>query len=381
MPHPRAAQVARLARHSRHRPVVYCLAPSGHSVERGRTADGVEIVRMPRSLPARILESLFKERRGILQDYDVRYLWWRKAARVLAYEVSCNDVLVTFGQPMVDHLAGLQIKRATGVRWIAHFSDPWADNPYDPNAAAHRASEAAVLEDADSVIYTTEDTVDLVYAKYPAGWRDKVEVLPHSFEQRLYGASQPSPHGIVIRYLGNLFPGRGPEPLLAGIAAAVRMSPAKMANVRFELIGDAPRSVAELTDARELAKTGLVRFLPRVAYAKSLELMAESDLLLNIDAPAAISVFLPSKLVDYIGSGRPILSITPPGTSANLVSSLGGWVAHPGKPDVIGSQLLAAIDTVRQKPKTWGRQDVRFSYEATAVAARFDSIVDRVSGH
>jgi hypothetical protein len=43
-----------------------------------------------------------------------------------------------------------------------------------------------------------------------------------------------------------------------------------------------------------------------VGYQESLKLMSEADALLVIDAPADQSVFLPSKLIDYIGAGRPI---------------------------------------------------------------------------
>jgi hypothetical protein len=68
-----------------------------------------------------------------------------------------------------------------------------------------------------------------------------------------------------------------------------------------------------------------------VDYKTSLALMESADLLLVIDAPFDQSVFLPSKLVDYIGAQRPIFAITPPGTSAKLVSDLGGMVAHPKK--------------------------------------------------
>ena len=65
-----------------------------------------------------------------------------------------------------------------------------------------------------------------------------------------------------------------------------------------------------------------VKFLPRVGYLQSLALAKSADLLLNIDAPAATSVFLPSKLIDYIGAGRPIFGITPAGTAARLIQSL-----------------------------------------------------------
>src|SRR5579872_2320446 len=135
MTYPRATQVARLASHIRRRPVeVYCLAPSGGKTVRSTDrSSNIDLVRIPRALPTRILEHCLAARRRTLQEYDVRLLWWRRAAReILHGRLSGDDVLMTFGQPMVDHLAGLKIKRKTGVRWVAHFSDPWADNPFNP---------------------------------------------------------------------------------------------------------------------------------------------------------------------------------------------------------------------------------------------------------
>src|SRR5690242_17982215 len=138
MHYPRATQVARLAAHVKIRPLeVYCLAPCGDRLIHARDESAnLDLVRIPRSFQARTLERVFfQERRRTHQEYDVRYLWWRRAARqIIRTRPSHEDILVTFGQPMVDHLAGLRIKKKTGTVWIAHFSDPWADNPFDPKA-------------------------------------------------------------------------------------------------------------------------------------------------------------------------------------------------------------------------------------------------------
>ena len=48
---------------------------------------------------------------------------------------------------------------------------------------------------------------------------------------------------------------------------------------------------------------GLVTVRPRVPYDESLRLTRDADALLVVDAPSAEpSVFLPSKLVEYIGA-------------------------------------------------------------------------------
>lgn len=288
---------------------------------------------------------------------------------------SRDDILVTFGQPMTDHLAGLKIKQATGVRWIAHFSDPWADNPFDPKAKEWLASEAAVLQTADLAIFTSQETIDLVYAKHADALRGKARVLPHAYDASLYPTAGGKNDQVTVRYLGNLFAGRGPEPLFEALAILQNRSPELLHRLRFEFIGEAPMNLRGHPLLSQLPPQ-CVKFHPKVGYLQSLALAKSADLLLNIDAPAAISVFLPSKLIDYVGAGRPIFGITPAGTAARLILSLGGWVAEPTQPEQIADQLRVALAYVERRPvEPWGDAAVRMTYEASAVAASFERMI------
>lgn len=382
MPYPRATQVARLAAHVSHRPLkIFCLDPVGENLLSSRDSDGVDLVRIPRALPTRVLErALVSRRRRTLAEYDLRYFWWRKSVRLILQDrPGSDDVLVTFGQPMVDHLAGLSIKRKTGVRWIAHFSDPWADNPLDPKAGDWRTSEERVLQAADLTIFTSQETVDLVYAKYPPSWHAKARVLPHAYDASIYPESNQGNERLTVRYLGNLFAGRGPEPLFQALAILRDHSPALIERSRFEFIGEAPRDFCTHPLIAQLP-SGCVEFFPKVSYLQSLALAKSADLLLNIDAPAETSVFLPSKLVDYIGAGRPIFGITPPGAAAGLIGDLGGWTADPRDPSQIAAQLIGALTYVEQHRDTlWGNCEIRARYEAGAVAAQFDQMVEELA--
>src|SRR5579872_6830721 len=79
------------------------------------------------------------------------------------------DVLVTFGEPMSDHVLGLRLKARLGIPWVAHFSDPWVDSLYrraDIFANfVNRRLERAVVEAADRIVFTSSETVDLVMRK------------------------------------------------------------------------------------------------------------------------------------------------------------------------------------------------------------------------
>lgn len=311
-----------------------------------------------------------------------QYRAWALSAAEKAMEqswISSDDLLVTFGEPMSVHLAGLRLKAAIGMPWIAHFSDPWADNPhrrFPLLRQLNRGLEAKVLQLADRAIFTSTETLHLVTQKYPSGIAAKSRVLSHSFDPTMYGSVSDGHKGIVLRYLGNFYGRRQPDPLIKAVVRLYRERPELLQGVAIEFVGGIRRIPTSLL--RELPAT-LIRFISPVDYKPSLALMESADLLLVIDAPFDESVFLPSKLIDYMGAQRPILAITPPGTAARLVSDLGGLVAHPNNVVEISEKLAESITRLRM-PGGWGRESValRQEFAAPLVASRLDSIFEEV---
>lgn len=297
------------------------------------------------------------------------------------------QALLTFGEPMSDHLLGLRLKQKLSLPWVAHFSDPWSDNPFRRRFPLsnflNRRYEAQVVRHADRVIFTSQETLDLVMRKYPVEWRAKARILPHGFEQALYGERQREGDGsIVLRYLGNFYGNRSPLPLFKALAVLHRESPSLLAGVRVELVGHVPPRMFINTAYKSLP-AGLVRTVPTVSYRQSLRLMADADLLLVIDAPEDVSVFLPSKLVDYLGANVPILGIVPPGASAKLITQMGGEVANPRELPAVVHALRQSIEACRQahaeqRTAAWGNAAVRQQYCADTVAERLHSIISEV---
>lgn len=297
------------------------------------------------------------------------------------------DILVSFGQPMSDHLVGLKLKRLFRVPWAAHFSDPWTDNPFNRHDALSRrlnlSLERKVMETADLLIFTSHETVDLVMAKYPSEWRRKARVLPHSFDASLY-AREGRDGGMetIVRYTGEFYGRRTPRPLVETLRAILSDAPRLLEGVRFELIGQvSPDALAE--SGIEALPEGLVTMRPPVNYVESLSLAARADGLLIVDAPAARSIFLPSKLVDYIGAARPILGLTPPGASDELISRLGGWAADPSDGAamrIAAEAFLAFLSQNRNDRRAWGDPEVRAAYEASAVSESFEEMLRELLG-
>lgn len=387
--YPRSSQVARLVKHSRHAVHVVCCDDDSPKDETLLSAAGTEpggVTRLPLA-PRKRLDPRRATDHVIQPDSLRRWALGPGESVLGGLCAKPETILVTFGQPMSDHLAGLRIKRKTGVPWLAHFSDPWADSPYRRQrlypAWHNRRMERQVVEHADRVVFTSDATRDLVMSKYPAELRDKTCALPHAFDASLYDggdASQARDHGpLVLRYVGNFYNRRWPTALMGALAILCDKRPDLAARLRIEIIG--PEALR--AEIGRLPKT-LVQLFPPVPYLESLRLMRDADLLLVLDAPFSRSVFLPSKLVDYIGAGKPIFAISPPGPSADLVTRLGGTVADVNDENEIAERLGQAVEGLPAGDHgggpPWGDPEVRAEFAATAVAARFDALIDEVAG-
>lgn len=342
---------------------------------------------------------------------DQYVAWKRDALRAVETFARGNryapDAVVTFSQPTTDHLVGLELKKIWRAPWVAHFSDPWVDNPYyatdEATRAFNLAAERAVCESADRLVFTSAETVELVMRKYPREWRGKARVLPQCFDPQLYppraakgggesregdaaargdgGEAARNDGGgsrrVVIRYVGNFYGARTPAPLLDALALVAETDESRLRGVAFELVGVTDPSLVERVRAAPLPD-GLVTTSPPVGYRESLRLMAEADGLLIIDAPADVSVFLPSKLVDYLGAARPVMGFTPRGAARTLIERLGGWTVDPADARAGADALKNFLEHLRARRDdagAWGEGEVRREYEATNQARKFEEMV------
>lgn len=289
----------------------------------------------------------------------------------------------------VSNVAGLALKRRTGLPWVANFSDPWLDNPYlrfTPwQRRINRALEEAIIREADAVIFVTSQTADAVMQKYPKAWRHRVHVIPHGFEAGLLGDLDLTPaprQRLRMIYTGRFYRGRRtPEGLLRGLQILQRTRDLAQ-ELEVRLMG--PYVPAYEALVRSLGLDRVVTCREPVPFEESLREAAAADVLLVIDAASdGPSLFLPSKLVDYLPFRKPILGLTPKeGASADVLRQLGCPVADPDDPPAI-AQAVATLLDLRQA----GRLGVSPAFDAAArqydirqTTKVLDGILDAVSG-
>jgi glycosyltransferase involved in cell wall biosynthesis len=307
-----------------------------------------------------------------------------KAARNLL-RAEDFSALITFSQPWSDHLVGLRLNRVSKLPWIAHFSDPWADSPFIGYPRFQhpivRRMEEAVICEADAVIFVSSQTEDLVMGKYPRAWRGKSHVIPHSYDPlENTGSDHVLEKGkLRMRYMGNFYGPRTPESFFRALNILNEKMPL-VGQLEVMLAGQGLERFQPVVES--LGLTDVVTLRGQVPLEKSQELSAEADVLLVIDAPSEKdSLFLPSKLVDYLAFKKIILGITPlRGASADLLREVNCPIAAPD--DV--PAIAAAVEKLLVKWRD-GRLKLPFQFEQAAskyelnrTAESFDKIFEQV---
>jgi glycosyltransferase involved in cell wall biosynthesis len=177
---------------------------------------------------------------------------------------------------------------------------------------------------------------------------------------------------ITVRYIGNFYGCRQPH----GFLKALQQFPHEQRpQIRIEFIGSSTQSLRETI--RTLGLDDVVFTFPPVSYRDSLRLMSSADILLVIDAPTEKNPFLPSKLIDYIGASKPILGITPPGTSQKLIEEMGFLVAHPDNLVAIVTKLMQTIEKVSKKNSPCIPVNIRNRYLPSVVGERMRRILEK----
>src|SRR5262249_24088216 len=149
--------------------------------------------------------------------------------------------------------------------------------------------------------------------------------VAHGFEpcvaEGLDDRRSPGPMRIV--YTGRFYHGvRTPLGLFRALADLNMREP--LAGV-VDVLLMGPHIDEFRADARRLGLAEIVRVEGRHPRADANRAAAQADVLLVVDAASeGDSVFLPSKLVEYLAFRKPVLGLTPPaGASARLLARLG----------------------------------------------------------
>lgn len=278
---------------------------------------------------------------------DARVWWVRPSVKRLHRHLKEHpvDVIVTTGSPHSLHLIGAELKRLTGIPWLADFRDPWTNIDYygqlkltRRSDAIHRRMERDVLRTADAVL-----TVSWRWAEELAAIGGRpVEVITNGYDT----ADLPVPPAAVderwsLVHVGSIPATRDVPALWQALAARVHRDAAFRERFVLRFVGGVDHRVME-----SLRNAGLEPYVERVGQVSHTEALRHMQrartLLLPVnDTPNAMG-FLPAKVFEYLSVRRPILCVAPAG--ADIARVLG--TAHTLVPRGDVEAMQRAVDVL-----------------------------------
>lgn len=273
----------------------------------------------------------------------VYYARWVRS--VVAAARACHsqkpyDLVYSRSLPMFGHVAGYWCARELGLRWIVNVNDPW-DFPFFPG----NKNENSLLQSRWSLYWLRKTIREADLVTYPSrrlhrfhemlsGVAHAAEVIPHA------GLSVKAPGsslGFTLVHAGkmggNELTGRNTHPLLRGLKGFLNGCPQARAETRLVFVG--PEDAGTQRQIQELGLAGCVTSTGILPYQESLKLIAGASVCVLIEADEREGIFLPSKLVDYLSAGKPVLALSPPVGVVNDMVPAGG-ILRVDPPDDVG---------------------------------------------
>lgn len=248
---------------------------------------------------------------------DARRFWIRPSVKFLTGYLKNHavDAIVSTGPPHSMHLIALKIHKKLNIPWLADFRDPWTGIDFyhqlklTPIAdRIHHRLEKRVLSTATSVTVVSQDMVQEFMAIVQRGY----ELVTNGFDEE---DISPLPLNQLntkfsISHIGSINASRNPAGLWKVLSEMVNHDPDFAAALQINLIGK-----VDITVLKSIEVNGLRKYVTLNEYMPHREVMHEIQksqvLLLLINNTPNAKGILTGKIFEYLGSGRPVLSIGP----------------------------------------------------------------------
>lgn len=320
---------------------------------------------------------------------DARLFWIRPAVKYLSSYLKKHPVeaIITTGPPHSMHLIGLEIKRRTGINWIADFRDPWSQWDVLPQLnlgkaawKTHKKLEKQVLTNADKVITVTQN---LAQSLKTIGNLTHVKVITNGYDAVDFKASaiNTTLKKFSIAHVGLLNQGRNPAALwqvLHELCIDNELFEQKLEVVLAGTIDQAVRD--DIARWPRLAKkVTVVDYLP---HSEVINLYHSSAvLLLLVNNTSNASWILPGKLFEYFSAQKPILPIGKPGIEADEVLATCGYPGFVDYNDVntLKDRVLELFSAFRRGTFTMDSKNTH-AYERKELTRQLANFLDNMLG-
>ncbi len=308
-------------------------------------------------------------RRGLLSSVsqwvfqpDNKIGWYpfavRAGRRLLRREP--HDLVFATAPPYTGLLVARRLARAHNLPLVLDYRDDWIGNPRHTYPTKRHASLAAHMERgvvaAAAQIHVINRSIRDALLSRHAIDEALVHIVPQGFDPDDFSVAGPPATAVpttgapgasatcVFLYTGIFYDAQKPDVFLRAFAAAAATNEEFKSQAKAHFMGLVPAYMNDLVS--ELGLSGAVVTHGYVSHMETVRAQLAADVLwLTIGERPGSEGISTGKLYEYMGAGRPILGLVPPGVAQEDIEACGaGFLAHPERTSEVTERLLELFD-------------------------------------
>jgi glycosyltransferase involved in cell wall biosynthesis len=258
--------------------------------------------------------------------------------------------------PSSTHLAAYFLHRLSGLPWIAELHDPLLydlePRKWHQRYLFNRWLEGQICRHADAVIYFTDHALVSAERRHPIRGL-KAVLRPGAAPPDAAEAQYRRREKIHFGHFGSLASTRNLSRLIEALHLLLTEQPAWRKHLVLDIYGSGLDEVSQKALAvfpldGILVEHGRLEHDPATGKSgrqQAFAAMKQSDVLVVLHGSGyAAQEYIPSKVYEYLLTGRPILALTPAESElGRMLRECGHQIADPDDPHAIAAVLAAYI--------------------------------------
>jgi glycosyltransferase involved in cell wall biosynthesis len=316
------------------------------------------------------------------------YLSYSALATAMAPLTGRADVVFATSPPLFTALAGSALAKLKRARFVLDVRDLWpaaaeALNQISSTGVMRRSAASAerfLYRDASAVVAVTRsfcDHIDRFRDRPPESAliaNGTLEMFFVAMPDDTARAGLGANGGYLVTFAGT----HGIAQALPSVLDAAALTGN---GVEFAFVGEGPMKPFLQERAAELALTN-VHFHDQVPMVESPRILASSDaLLVPLSAHPTFEQFVPSKLIDYMAVGRPVV-LAAAGEAARILTHAGAGIVVPPEDPQALADGIGRLATSPGDARRMGERGRAFAAGRlrSVQAARLEQVLAAVAG-
>lgn len=282
-------------------------------------------------------------------------IWWVPLAVLwgLYIIIRRRPVLIySSSGPFGASIAGLILRKLTGLPWVSEYRDPWAANPFRIFSGSRNKIESCLermcLKNAEGLISTTSATTEQFRRRTPNSQAKRFITITNGFDIQDFKGMAPPPENEHLRiiFAGMFYEHRTPGAFFDGLKEAIKAKPKLGQDLQVVLVGMIPDEYRAQANAEPLKS--IVEIRPYIPHSEVIKLLSTADVL-YLPQAKNLTDFIPGKIFEYLASRRFIFAVVPPdGITADIIRRFeAGVIVSPEDVKGIADALLDIYDSYK----------------------------------